>query len=174
MINPIITTREELYKQVWKEPLSKLCKAYGVSDNAIRKKCKLMNIPLPSNAYWGQLRAGKKPAIPPLSSHTQNRIVFNPNHNINKPKSIKEKKILFNFLEDEKRAEVLKVYEKLEVNKNLINPHPLIVKHQEQFKKLKQNKKINLNNLNDCQRNYDFKTDYPIIDKLIILKSGLE
>lgn len=43
---------EELQKLVWLKPLIKLGKDLGVSDNAIRKRCKFRNILLPRRNYW--------------------------------------------------------------------------------------------------------------------------
>jgi len=37
---------------VWKYPLSKLSKTLGVSDTAIKKRCKNNNIELPPQGYW--------------------------------------------------------------------------------------------------------------------------
>ena len=40
-------TRETLYEEVWNEPVSTVAKKYGVSDVAIHKICKSMDIPAP-------------------------------------------------------------------------------------------------------------------------------
>lgn len=59
-------TRKELYDLVWAEPMSKLCKRYGLSDNGLRKHCKALNIPTPPVGYWAKKVAGHKIEIPPL------------------------------------------------------------------------------------------------------------
>lgn len=56
----ITFTREELFKLVWSEPLSRLARKYNISDNGIRKRCKKMNIPLPRSGYWSKVRHGYK------------------------------------------------------------------------------------------------------------------
>ena len=38
-------TRKELYDLVWSEPMTTICKRFGLSDNGLRKRCKSMNIP---------------------------------------------------------------------------------------------------------------------------------
>lgn len=58
----IIFTRQELYDLVWSEPLSRLAKKYNLSDNGIRKRCKKMNIPLPTVGYWSKIKFGYKVA----------------------------------------------------------------------------------------------------------------
>ena len=40
-------TRQELYELVWSESMLSLSKKYNISDTALRKICKRMNIPLP-------------------------------------------------------------------------------------------------------------------------------
>ena len=52
-------SRQQLYDLVWSEPLSRLAKKYCISDNGLRKMCKSMNIPLPSNGYWKKIKHGK-------------------------------------------------------------------------------------------------------------------
>lgn len=66
----IIYKREELYDQVWTDPISLVAKRYGVSDVALAKICKKLHVPRPSRGYWVRKAAGKKvrrdrlPALP--------------------------------------------------------------------------------------------------------------
>lgn len=53
---------EELEKLVWSKPMKDLGKDLGVSDNAIRKRCKRIGIELPSRGYWLK-KAIKKPQV---------------------------------------------------------------------------------------------------------------
>ncbi|MBP7613113.1 MAG: hypothetical protein KA753_08145, partial [Paludibacter sp.] len=53
-------TRKELYDLVWSEPMTTLCKRFGLSDNGLRKHCKAMNIPMPQIGYWSKINAGQK------------------------------------------------------------------------------------------------------------------
>ena len=62
--------REELYQKVWERPVSEVAKDYSISDNALRKRCINLNIPLPERGYWAKLKAGKavhKEKLPELS-----------------------------------------------------------------------------------------------------------
>lgn len=59
-------TREELYELVWSEPLSRAAKRYGVTDVAVAKWCRKLNVPKPGRGYWQQLKAGQKKRKPPL------------------------------------------------------------------------------------------------------------
>lgn len=52
--------REELYNDVWEQPLTKLQAKYGVSNVAIGKACRKLKVPLPGRGYWAKLAAGHK------------------------------------------------------------------------------------------------------------------
>jgi hypothetical protein len=59
-------TREELYEQVWTTPMLRLAVQYGVSNVALGKTCRRLNIPTPGRGYWARLAAGEKLKRPPL------------------------------------------------------------------------------------------------------------
>jgi vacuolar-type H+-ATPase subunit H len=59
-------TREQLYEKVWSLPGSKLAEEFGLSDVAIAKRCKRLNIPRPSRGYWAKIQAGRTPRKTPL------------------------------------------------------------------------------------------------------------
>ena len=59
-------TRKELHDLVWNEPMTTVCKRFGITDNGLRKHCKSMNIPTPPNGYWAKLKNGKKVDKVPL------------------------------------------------------------------------------------------------------------
>ena len=62
--------REELYKQVWERPMQTVAKEYGVSDVALAKTCRKLEVPVPGRGYWAKIAAGarvpKKPFLPRL------------------------------------------------------------------------------------------------------------
>jgi hypothetical protein len=66
-------SRQELYEQVWSEPMQTLASRYGMSDVALAKNCRKLNIPLPGRGYWAKKAAGKAvvkvplPELPPNS-----------------------------------------------------------------------------------------------------------
>lgn len=68
MSNPLpkTVTREQLYENVWSTPGTTLSKRYGVSDVAIWKACRQLNIPKPGLGYWAKFNAGKQPERPEL------------------------------------------------------------------------------------------------------------
>jgi hypothetical protein len=51
--------REILYNEIWTLPVTEVAKKYKVSDVAIHKICKSLNIPTPPAGYWAKVYAGK-------------------------------------------------------------------------------------------------------------------
>jgi len=51
--------RETLYREVWEKPVTEVAKRYGVSDVAIHKICKALNVPVPPRGYWAKVKANK-------------------------------------------------------------------------------------------------------------------
>jgi hypothetical protein len=50
--------REELYEKIWARPITHLAKEYGISDSAIIKICKKMEIPRPGLGHWARVHSG--------------------------------------------------------------------------------------------------------------------
>jgi hypothetical protein len=65
-MEPEIWNREELYKDVWEQSLTKLQSKYCVSAVAIGKVCRRLRVPLPGRGYWAKLAVGKAVRKPPL------------------------------------------------------------------------------------------------------------
>ena len=58
--------RQKLFDELWTTPVTKLAKAYGLSDVGLRKICDALDVPLPPRGYWAKLAAGKKIPKPAL------------------------------------------------------------------------------------------------------------
>jgi hypothetical protein len=74
-------SRQELYDLVWSTPASKLAPDFGMSDVAIAKRCKKLNVPRPSLGYWTKVAAGQtlpKAALPPTNEETFAKAARNP------------------------------------------------------------------------------------------------
>lgn len=52
-------TREELYQEVWSQPMNRLGPNYGLSGNGLAKICKRLDIPYPPRGHWAKKAAGK-------------------------------------------------------------------------------------------------------------------
>ena len=66
MAKPKAVTREKLYEEVWQVPGRKLAERYGVSDVALAKICRKMDVPRPYRGYWSRRQAGQKLKRTPL------------------------------------------------------------------------------------------------------------
>jgi Zn finger protein HypA/HybF involved in hydrogenase expression len=51
--------KEDLEKLVWEKPMIQIGKDFNVSGNAIKKRCRLMGISVPSRGYWTKKLYGK-------------------------------------------------------------------------------------------------------------------
>lgn len=65
--------RKKLYEEVWQEPVSAVAKRYGVSDTALAKACRRLNVPLPPRGYWAKLRSGQTVIHPELPDDVPDR-----------------------------------------------------------------------------------------------------
>ena len=86
------TTREELYKLIWKEPVTKVAEKMGVLAPILRKYCRLLNIPMPSSGYWSKLQFGKPVEIPPLPAFEDKEVPTLDSFQKPKKKKVIEKK----------------------------------------------------------------------------------
>jgi hypothetical protein len=62
-------SREEIYELVWSEPLSTLSHRFGISDQGLRKHCKVLGVPTPPRGYWQRVKNGhrtRRLPLPPL------------------------------------------------------------------------------------------------------------
>lgn len=64
-MNQRVIERNELYKKVWKTPVTKLAAEYGISDVALKKICKKLNVPTPPLGYWAKVKNGVRTDPPP-------------------------------------------------------------------------------------------------------------
>ena len=58
--------REEIHRLVWGKAVRTVAAGIGVSDVALAKRCRLLNIPIPPRGYWRKLETGAVPQVPPL------------------------------------------------------------------------------------------------------------
>jgi hypothetical protein len=59
-------SREQLYEEVWAEPMLKVATRYDVSSSFLARICRRMNVPCPPRGYWARKSAGLNSKIPPL------------------------------------------------------------------------------------------------------------
>lgn len=122
-----IYEREKLYKEVWAEPMIKVAQRYNVSDVALKKTCKKLNIPVPGRGYWSKIYAGEKIPIPqlPQQQETKRIIIREYSNQVNNFKAMKKADILL-FLPEDKREEVKAFCASLVVPGELKQPHGFV------------------------------------------------
>lgn len=57
--------REQLYQEIWAEPVRDVAKRYGVSDVYLARICRKLSVPLPGRGYWAKATE-RRPPRPPL------------------------------------------------------------------------------------------------------------
>jgi hypothetical protein len=67
--NYVTLSRQELYDMVWSEPMTTLAKKFGISDVALAKRCRAVDVPIPYRGYWARKTAGQKPTQTPLPKY---------------------------------------------------------------------------------------------------------
>lgn len=71
--------RDELYERVWSKPMRDVAKEYGVSDVALKKMCRKLDVPTPPQGHWNRVAAGHdvvRPVLRPLGEKERDRIVI--------------------------------------------------------------------------------------------------
>jgi hypothetical protein len=59
-------SREDLYKEVWAEPMTTVAARYEVSSSFLARVCQRLNVPRPPRGYWAQRAVGIKLKQSPL------------------------------------------------------------------------------------------------------------
>ena len=58
--------REDLYAQIWREPMTRVASRLEVSSNYLARVCEALNVPHPPRGYWARRSAGEKLEVPTL------------------------------------------------------------------------------------------------------------
>lgn len=124
-MNTVVYSREELYKEVWDEPVSVVAKRYGITDVALRKHLRKLNIPLPPRGYWSKIKAGSRRKPTPLPKKGKERLVVR-KHGIGSPRNLPPKSESLSFLPDEVKRQTEEYLNRLTVPELLLRPHPLV------------------------------------------------
>ena len=124
--------RETLYQEVWSMPVTEVAKRYKVSDVAIHKVCKSLDIPTPPQGYWAKLRAGKpvkKLPLPPGKEQTKLGIQTG----VSRVESPNVKAVPLAFLPEEERQAVLNVAAQILLPQEHARMRPEIVAHRKRI-----------------------------------------
>lgn len=61
--------RQRLFAMVWQRPATEVAKELGISDVALSKRCRRLQVPKPPRGYWARIATGKTPRRPPLPAY---------------------------------------------------------------------------------------------------------
>ena len=62
----MLISRDQLYEEVWGEPMLAVAQRYQVSSSFLARICRRLRVPCPPRGYWAKKAAGLKPKTPPL------------------------------------------------------------------------------------------------------------
>jgi hypothetical protein len=65
-MNQQLWNRDELYGEVWEQPLTRVAGKYGISAVAIGKICRKLKVPVPGRGYWARKQFGQNPKQIPM------------------------------------------------------------------------------------------------------------
>jgi hypothetical protein len=131
--------REALYAEVWAEPVTTVAQRYEMSDNALRKHCKRLGIPLPPVGYWTKIKAGQKVPKPALPAVTGELKKYVRNYVIKYRADIDQltdAELMsdeeLSLYREETKIFIRETCSKILVKGQLRNPHNLITAHKEE------------------------------------------
>jgi hypothetical protein len=129
----ITVNRNELYAQVWSEPVSRLAPKYGISDVGLKKICRKLNVPTPPLGYWTKIQHNIRVEKTPLPriKHGEPHI-----HTIQKTDLNSED----DFELSAEAKEIITEFGPIKVQDRLSSPHPLIRKTRDALSKAKPDK----------------------------------
>lgn len=129
-----VITRQDLYEQVWSQPITKIAKQYGVSNAAIIKICKMMEIPRPKAGHWAKVEHGRVPPKEPLKALSK--------HGVDSYKLTSDGSLLEKDSQEPLRpliTQELQQDHKVVVQEELTNPHRLVVQNRKLLRNAKPN-----------------------------------
>ena len=69
MLKDRTPSREELFALIWERPATEVARKLGISDVALGKLCRRLQVPKPPRGYWARVASGKTPRKPPLPAY---------------------------------------------------------------------------------------------------------
>ena len=122
MPDSIEITRDQLYEAIWSKPTTVVAKSFGISDVAVAKICKKLDIPKPKLGYWAKKQHGKRVRqipLPPLKPGIPETYNIHPTVSEELPEQIQH------FLAQQREFENDE-NNQIKVRDTLRNAHPLV------------------------------------------------
>ena len=137
-------TRWKVFEDVWSQPMYKICKDYGLSDNGLKKVCKRHDIPIPGTGYWNRVLAGYKQSKPILKGNVDYCIRL-------------IKKDDYRNDKDKKDANIRELINSIHFDYNLVDPLPFTKKY-----------------LAAIRKNKKYKNKFYAIDRFVVSKENMQ
>jgi len=158
-------SREELYTQVWRKPITHIAKEYGISDSAIIKICKKMDIPRPRPGHWAKIKHGQIIKQTPLSKLKKSgieeyTITGFSNSTSDSNRTIKHPLVIF----EQNKSNAITVNE-------TADPHPLYLKNIKSFNNAKADENLKLQP--QAKNHFDLSVTKGSLDRSLKLMSAL-
>jgi len=114
--------RDQLYKEIWSEPISKLGPKYHISDVGLLNICRKLEVPVPGRGYWAKKIKKRLPLLPMKGGNSYFI------HKIREESEHAE-------VEYDEESKALIAFEKAPENKIIVprrlsSPHPLVANTQ--------------------------------------------
>ncbi len=123
--------RETLYSEVWEEPVTEVAKHYHVTDVAIHKVCKSLDIPTPPLGYWAKLRAGKPVTRTPMPESDKPSKKSGIRMETQRKPEIEEETLA--FMSEEEKAKIFSVAMQVMLPDENQKMHPSIIAHRKEI-----------------------------------------
>lgn len=130
---PVDVSRDELYRQVWQTPMTRLAIQYGITGNGLAKICDRLNIPYPPRGYWAKKAAGKNVVayrLPPPKDDIPSTVTITPTPPPAKPQALSP--------EVKANEETVAAASLISVPERLLRPHPIIARSLAEHDRRKQ------------------------------------
>jgi hypothetical protein len=161
----VTTTRSQLFREIWAEPVRTVAGRYHISDVALAKLCRRNRIPLPPRGYWAKVRAGQRPNLPrlsPLDPDQAAQITIRGNA---KPSELVGDQTA-QLIEAEKLQE-----KQIEVSEQLTAPHPLVTKAAKSFQASRGDHKVIVRPR--ARPRLDIRVSRPCLDRALRIMDAL-
>jgi hypothetical protein len=133
--NIVTIERNELYKQVWNEPVSKVALKYRISDVGLKKICKKLRVPTPPRGHWAKVQNGvsvKRIPLPKLKYGEPDTYEIRVDES--------EKPQLIFGSEAIQLISRVERWKEIKVPQKLRSPHPLIAETRDSYAQSKPDK----------------------------------
>lgn len=130
--------REQLYKQVWSEPFTKLAPKHNISTVLLKKLCNKFLIPIPKMGHWQKVAFGHIIEIPPLNHYKSFTLAVKTTQEV-----ISEVKVHKPIIIPTKKH-------KITVKNTLTSPHPIIARTRDRLQSSKPDEYGMIHSGGDC------------------------